>query len=141
VPFREKTAWITLVTTIAVYGGYFLRVGPRLFAGGAGPADFILPLSLAIVLLIVLHIALTIAATIGDPKGAHEPRDEWVRLIELRADRAGFYTLQTGVFCAIVTIFWWRDAAIMANLVFLAMTIAEIARAAGTILGFRQVGA
>jgi hypothetical protein len=137
-PFREKSAWITLITTIAVYGAYFALIGPRLLAGGSGPADFIGPLSGAVLLLIVLHIALTAIAAVIDPKGARAPHDERERFIQLRADRAGFYTLQTGAFCAIVTIFWWRDAALMANGVFLAMTLAEIARAGGTIIGFRQ---
>ena len=138
-PFREKSAWITLVTTIIVYGGYFLLVTPRLLAGGAGPSDFIGALSAAILLIIILHIVLTIIASIIDPIGAHEPRDERERMIQLRADSAGFYTLQVGAFCAIVTVFWWRDAAMTANVVFLAMTLAEIARAGRSIIAFRQV--
>ncbi len=137
-PFREKGAWITLATTMFVYGGYFLRVGPRLMAAGASTADFVGPLCGAIALLIVLHIGLTAIAAVVDPTGANAPRDERERMIELRADRAGFYTLQVGAFCAIVTIFWRRDAAVMANVVFLAMSVAEIARAGRTIAGFRQ---
>lgn len=137
-PFREKSAWITLATTLIVYGGYFLLIGPRLIAPGATVADFLGPLCGAILLLIVLHVGLTAIAAVVDLKGAQAARDERERMIELRADRAGFYTLQVGAFFAIVTIFWRRDAATMANVVFLAMTVAEIARAGRTIAGFRQ---
>jgi hypothetical protein len=40
--FREKSAWITLLTTVVVYGAYFALVGTRLFAR-SGESGFIVP--------------------------------------------------------------------------------------------------
>ena len=41
----------------------------------------------------------------------------------------GFYTLEVGGFFAIVTLFWWNDAAVIANGVFFAIVLAEAVRA------------
>ena len=58
--FREKSAWITLVTTLIVYGGYFALVVPRIASGSYGGFQFVGLLSGAIVLIVILQVGLTI---------------------------------------------------------------------------------
>ena len=136
--FREKSAWITLVTTLIVYGGYFALTVPRLLAGRFGGFEFVGLLSAAIVVIVVLQVALNIVAAVTDPAGARQPRDEREQLIALRANRAGFYTLEVGGFFAIVTLFWWNDAAVIANGVFFAIVLAELVRAGFQIIDYHR---
>ena len=136
--FREKSAWITLVTTLFVYGGYFALAVPRLLAGRFGGFEFVGWLSTAIVAIVVLQVGLTVIAAVTDPLGARQPRDEREQLIALRANRAGFYTLEVGGFFAIVTLFWWNDAAVIANGVFFAIVLAEVVRAGFQIVDYHR---
>src|SRR5690242_17916034 len=106
--FREKSAWITLVTTLVVYGGYFALAVPRIAAGHFGGFQFVGLLSAAVVVIVALQVGLTTLAAVMDPHGARSPRDEREQLITLRANRAGFYTLEVGVLFALVTFFWWN---------------------------------
>lgn len=140
-PFREKSAWITLVTTVIVYGAYFALVVPRIVAGTLGGLEFVGWLSAAIFAIVVLQAGLTIIAAVTDPRGAREPRDEREEMIALRANRAGFYTLEVGGFFAIVSLFWWNSAAVMANGVFFAIVLAEGVRAAFQIFDYHRCAA
>jgi hypothetical protein len=139
-PFREKSAWISLVTTLAVYGVYFARSLPSMLAPpgqneiGAGAAG-------AVLVLIVLQIALHIAAAATSPRDAEAPQDERERLIDFRALRIAFYVSQIGAFCTMVALLWRSDAAFVVNIVLLAMVTAEIARAGATVVGFRRAAA
>jgi O-antigen/teichoic acid export membrane protein len=136
--FREKSAWITLITTLIVYGGYFALTVPRLLAGRFGGFEFVGWLSAAIAVIVFLQVGLNIIAAVTDPQGARQPRDEREQLIALRANRAGFYTLEVGGFFAIVTLFWWNDAAVIANGVFFAIVLAEAVRAGFQIVDYHR---
>jgi hypothetical protein len=136
--FREKSAWITLVTTLIVYGGYFAVAVPRIASGSYRGFQFVGLLSGAIILIVLLQVGLTIVAAITDLDGARSPRDEREQLIALRATRAGFYTLEVGAFFALVTFFWWNDVAVIANGVFFAIVLAEAVRAAFQIVDYHR---
>ena len=136
--FREKAAWITLVTTIAVFGGYVATVGRKLFMGRGGEGGFVGPLVAATLLLVILQGVLMTIAAATDPSAAKEPRDERERMIALRGGRAGFYALQVGAFAAITTFFFWRDPLIMANAVFLAMGAGEAVRASSQLIDYHR---
>lgn len=137
--YREKVAWITLATTLLVYGGYFTYVGPWLLARDGTPdLAFFEPLTIAVVVIILLQGGLTAIAAALDPVAARAPRDEREQLIALRGNRAGFYTLQIGTFAGITTLFWQWDAAVIANLFFLAMGVGECVRAASQAIEHRR---
>ena len=91
--FREKSAWITLVTTLVVYGIYFALAVPRLLAGRFGGFEFVAWLSTAVVMIVALQVGLTIAAAFTDPAGAQQPRDEHHRADE--PDGAGDLSRRT----------------------------------------------
>ena len=92
--FREKSAWISVISMTAIYGYYFWSVvhaGPHLgslhFAG----------LLATVIALIVVQVVLTIAVAIASPRDAQAPRDEREKLIELRATRMAYSGLATGI--------------------------------------------
>jgi hypothetical protein len=89
--FREKSAWITLISVLLCFGIYygavFTGVIPR-------HSMMMLHLGLAcIVALIVLQVGLTIIAALTTPKDGRGPRDEREKMIQARSHTFGYYTL------------------------------------------------
>jgi hypothetical protein len=132
--FREKSAWISVLSMSAIYGFYFWSViRARHQAGG-----FRLGLLEAIVALVVLQIVLTIAVAIVAPRDAKAPRDERDKLIELRATRIAYAGLATSV--ALGCFFGAFDPPILFNtnaLLFILVT-AEIMRSVCQIIQYRR---
>lgn len=132
--FREKSAWITLLSIAIIYGVYFgsvVHAGPH--AGlhfGTLLATFIA----LIVAQIVLHVGIAIAA----PKEAKAPPDERDKLIELKATRIAYSGLATSVVCA--CLFGALDPPIEFNtnaLLFVLVT-AEMMRTGCQIIQYRR---
>ncbi len=134
--FREKSAWITLVTTAGIYGVYFAGVGL------GGPAvGFWGPFGWTISVLVLSQAALHSVAVMTAPREAAVPRDERERLIDLRSLRVGFYTAQSGLFGVLAALVWRADVWFVANALLLAMVLAEVARAGAAVVDFRRAAA
>jgi hypothetical protein len=89
--FREKIAWITLVSMSVIYGLYFWSVvhpGAGIHFGG---------LLGTIIVLILVQVVLGIALAITTPNDAKAPRDERDKLIDLRAARVAYAGLASGI--------------------------------------------
>src|SRR5271154_3271197 len=92
--FREKSAWISILSMSGIYGFYFWSVilaGPQ--AGGFRFGGLLA----TIVALVVVEIVLTVVVAIFSPREAKAPRDERDKLIELRAVRVAYAGLATSV--------------------------------------------
>ena len=133
--FREKSAWISVLSMSGIYGFYFwsiIHAGPqhgRFRFGG---------LLETIIALVVLQIVLTVAVAIFNPREAKTPRDERDKLIELRAMRVAYAGLATSV--ALACFFGAFDPPIVFNtnsLLFILVT-AEILRSACQIIQYRR---
>jgi hypothetical protein len=133
--FREKSAWISMLSMLAIYGFYFwsvIHAGPQ--AGGFHLGGLLE----TIIALVVVQIVLTLAIAIFTPKEAKAPRDEREKLIELRAIRVAYSGLATGV--ALACFFGAFDPPILFNtnaLLFILVT-AEILRSACQIVQYRR---
>jgi hypothetical protein len=133
--FREKGAWISMLSMSGIYGFYFWSVvhaGPK--AGGVHFGSLLE----TIIALVVLQIVLTIAVAIFTPREAKAPRDERDKLIELRAMRVAYAGLATSV--ALACFFGAFDPPIVFNtnsLLFILVT-AEIMRSACQIIQYRR---
>ena len=133
--FREKSAWISMLSMLAIYGFYFwsvIHAGPQ--AGGLHFGGLLE----TIIALVVVQIVLTVAAAIFTPKEAKAPRDEREKLIELRAMRVAYSGLATSV--ALACFFGAFDPPILFNtnaLLFILVT-AEILRSACQIVQYRR---
>lgn len=137
-PFREKSAWIALVTTAVVYGIYFSRIAPGLLSGPGGLPDAVGAFIATVIVLVVLQIILHVAAAALAPREAQAARDERETLIELRALRAAFYVSQVGAVGVVAAVLWRGDAAFIGNVVLLCMVAAELTRAGATVLDYRR---
>ena len=133
--FREKSAWISVLSMLGIYGFYFwsvIHAGPK--AGGFHFGGLLQ----TIIALVVLQVALTIAVAIFTPKEAKAPRDERDKLIELRAMRVAYSGLATAV--ALACFFGAFNPPIVFNtnsLLFILVT-AEILRSACQIVQYRR---
>lgn len=93
--FREKVAWTSLVTILAVWGWYFATLVAGFRAGGETFGDLAGRFVLAVILLVAIHIAAAIALAIASPREADAPADDRERGFALVAYRAAYFTLST----------------------------------------------
>ena len=133
--FREKSAWISMLSMLAIYGFYFwsvIHAGPQVGGFHFGG------LLETIIALVVVQTVLTVAVAIFTPREAKAPRDEREKLIELKAMRVAYSGLATSV--ALACFFGAFDPPILFNtnaLLFILVT-AEILRSACQIVQYRR---
>jgi fatty acid desaturase len=133
--FREKSAWISLLSISGIYGFYFWSV---IHAGRQPGRSHFGGLLETIILLVVVQVALTVAVAIFNPSEAKVPRDERDKLIELRAMRVAYAGLATSV--ALACFFGAFNPPILFNtnsLLFILVTT-EIMRSACQIIQYRR---
>ena len=126
--FREKTAWISLLSMACIYGLYYWSV---LHAA---------PVSLlgTIIVLVIVQVVLTIAVAIFAPKEAQAPRDERDKLINLRATRFAYAALATSI--ALACFFGAFNPPIIfnTNALLFVLVVAEILRSGCQIVQYRR---
>ena len=133
--FREKSAWISVILILAVFGPYFWFVG-RSFAGAThvhGGTQFAL-----ILLFVVLEIVLHVAIAIQSPRDARAPKDEREDLIGLKATRTAFYVLFGGALLSIFALHFPINAWTLSQFVLFSIVVAELVKFASQIVFFRR---
>jgi hypothetical protein len=133
--FREKSAWISLVLILTVFGPYFWLVG-RALTGQThvhGGTQFAL-----ILLFIVLEIVVHIAVAARSPRDANAPMDERENLIDLKATRTAFYVLFGGAILSIFTLHFPINVWTLSQFVLFSIVLAELVRFASQIVLFRR---
>ncbi len=89
--FREKSAWITLVSVLLCFGAYFGTVFIHGFGGDASSNGWLLVQCVGA--FVVLQIVLTLVAVLTTPKDGRSPKDERERMIQARSHTIGYYVL------------------------------------------------
>lgn len=148
---REKSAWIGIVTILAVYGFYFARVADQLMSGRSGDGGLLGLLSVCVFILICVQFGL---GRIVDGVGPREPAalgDERELIAELKATRVAFRTLSIGVglaLCGSVAVAllvregklgWDEGGVLIINAVLLAYVVTELIRYASHIGYLRRM--
>ena len=136
-PFREKSAWISLLATSGVWGTYFWILWPDLLDRSLNPSAVGLFIG-GVVVLTLIQIVLAIAMALTSGKAADAPMDEREQFIDLKGARAGFYALNGAVLC--VSALWLLKVSplIMANGILAAMVAGEVVRSAWIIVSYRR---
>ena len=98
--FREKSAWISLVSLVVVFGAYFSYIGMVLTETRYRFALFLVMVGVFIIAEVVLHLVIATQS----PRDARTPKDEREQLIELKATRTAFYVLLVSAFGSIGTV-------------------------------------
>ena len=133
--FREKSAWISLVLILLVFGPYFWLVA-RSFAGG-GVVHHGTQFAL-IMVFVVLEVVLHVAIAIQSPRDARAPKDEREDLIELKATRTAFYVLFGGALMSIFTMHFRLTVWMLSQCVLFAIVVAELVKFSSQIVFYRR---
>jgi hypothetical protein len=133
--FREKSAWISMLSMSGIYGFYFWSV---IHAGPQAHGFHLGGLLGTIIALVVLETGLTVAVAIFKPREAKAPRDEREKLIELRAMRVAYSGLASGI--ALACFFGAFNPPILfgTNALLFILVTAEIMRSACQIIQYRR---
>jgi hypothetical protein len=133
--FREKSAWISVLSISGIYGFYFWSV---IHAGPNSTGFHFGGLLMTVVALVVLEVGLHIAAAIFNPKEAQAPRDERDKLIELRSMRVAYSGLATGIAFACFFGAFTPPIIFNANSLLFILVTAEILRYACQVIQYRR---
>ena len=136
--FREKSAWISLLSILVSFGYYFTALGRSLY-DGQGPARYFVGVLVACIIgQVAMQVVLHIVAAVQAPKEARAAKDERERLIELKSLRIAFYVLVVGVLLVAGSMHVGAGKVLMANGILLALVLAELVRCSGQIVYFRR---
>ena len=135
--FREKTAWISVLSITGIYGFYFWTV---IRAGHAGSQQLHFGglLLETIVALVAVQVALTALAAVVAPRDAKIPRDERDRLIELRAARVAYSGLATGIAFACFFGAFTPPIIFNTNALLFVLVTSELLRCGSMIIQYRR---
>lgn len=155
--FRQKHLWITVVTTVGIWGFYFWSIGARILEADLRNDRLAISLStlfiICLVAVVLVEIVLTLIATLTTRKVERQARDEREILAALKASHVALMVLIAMVFCIAAGAYFagligtnlttpWQDrisdinvAVILANILLACLVVAELVRA-GLTLGF-----
>ena len=138
--FREKSAWITLISVLICFGAYFAEVvsrvaGEHRFGGGLRSLHLLL---LSVVALVALQVGLTLIAAWTTPKAGRGPADEREMQIQQRAHTLGYHVLTALALALFAPAHFGHSGVEMANFALLAVVIAALTVAAAQIVMFRR---
>ena len=133
--FREKSAWISLLSMSGIYAFYFLSLShpesPKVSSRFGGLLG-------TIIALVIVQTVLTIAAAIFSPREAKAPLDERERLIDLRATRFAYAALAGSVACACFFGGFNPPIIFSTNALLFILVVAEILRSGCRIVQYRR---
>jgi hypothetical protein len=138
--FREKSAWITLITLVLVSLLWSLHIPwwqPFTLAPESNPIVFhslVLATISFIVIVVVAHVVVAIRA----PREASAPADERERLIGLKATRVASYVYATLSLSSVFLIHLGANAIGVAYFVLISFVIAEIVSCVARIVYHRR---
>lgn len=150
--FREKRAWIAVLTTLVVWSYYFGVFWSDVFGGQLVGSPVLTRFLICMDISLVVMIGLNIATGVMTAKNIDTPPDELERQIEAKADRIGFSLLELLVPAVLIGGLLATDtirsafpvdpagnlAVIFANAMLMAFVATEVLREVIHIVSFRM---
>jgi hypothetical protein len=137
-PFREKTAWLTLCAILLVSVMFWLHA----------PSEFnshshrwvLLALLVSLGTYVLIEIVGYVVLRLRNPRDAKTPKDERERLIDLKALRFAYYTFVIGTFAGIFVMLHVVRAGpgTIGTVVLAAFVAAQVAKHAARIIYYRR---
>ena len=132
--FREKTAWISILSISVIYAFYFWSV-----IHSAPPAGVHFGRLLdTVVALVIVQVVLITAVAAFAPREAKAPRDEREKLVELRATRVAYAVLAGSIACACFFAAFNPPILFNTNALLFVLVMAEVIRSACQIVQYRR---
>lgn len=136
--FREKIAWLTLVTMLIAYGAYFGLVGPAFGFGRDNLVDIILSFGLVAAAQAVAMILGSILLAIMARREANARPDERDRAIERRGASLAYYVLICGMILVGIVMPFSEAPWKIINAALAAIVIAEAVHHGFVLLSYRR---
>jgi hypothetical protein len=133
--FREKSAWISLLSMAGIYAVYFWSLFPSMWRPAGSAFGGLLG---TVIVLVIVQTVLTIAIALSTPKDTKAPLDEREKLIELRATRFAYAVLAGSVACACFFGGFKPPIVFNANALLFMLVVAEILRSGSQIVQYRR---
>jgi len=134
--FREKSAWISLISILLVSVFFFLHV-PWSLRPSTSPELVHALLVCAIALVVIEGVAHLVVARRA-PLDARAPKDERERLIDLKAVRASHYVYLAGSLASVSTLHIGANGVAIGYGVLLAFVVAGVVNNAAKIVYHRR---
>ena len=135
--FREKSAWISLISIVLITVVFLLheplhslRPEPSLFHVHV----LLLCISALIGIVVVSHIVISISS----PKDARTPKDERERLIDLKAVRIAHYVFIAGASLSVLAVHHGANAIAVSYGILFAFVLAEVVNFGSRIVFYRR---
>jgi drug/metabolite transporter (DMT)-like permease len=135
--FRERSAWITLVSVLLCFGVYFGSIAAgHVSAHRFGTFHLLLH---CVAALVLLQCLLHFVASRLSPGEGRAPRDERERLIAWRSHSIGYQALMVGVLLLGAPVHFGRPSPPeLMNLALLAIVVAVLVTTVAQIVMFRR---
>jgi len=134
--FREKSAWITVVTVLLCFGAYFGAIAAGwVHARGLGALYL---LAHSVIALVVLQLVLILIAIRTTPRDGRARHDEREAAILARSHTIGYYVLLISVVLLFVPVHFGHPPADLLNFVLLDVVISVLTVAVAQIVMFRR---
>lgn len=135
--FREKSAWISFVTILGIFGAYFWNTW-RILEGRIPYRDAIWLSVGLVVAFVALEVVLHAIVILQAPAEARRPTDERERLIDMRATRIGYYVLIAGALACVGMLHVTQSAWAITQHLLMAIVAAQAVRSGSKIVYFRR---
>lgn len=136
--FQEKSVWISLITTLLVFGYYFVKVIEWMTGGEIYGPEIIGLFIVVVVAMIVIEAVSHIALALSSVKEAELYEDERDQLIELKATRNAYYLLASGVWVAAGSMLLSPSPLMMANVILFFFILSEITGFSSQLFYYRK---
>ncbi len=137
--FKEKVAWISVVTTILVWGTYFVFAVRAAATGGVPhPVIYMAGFTAALIIqTILMMIATTITAVLA-PREASAASDERDKEISRHAYAIAYPVLLSLIVCVAASVHFGATRWGLVNGMMAAIVVAEIVHYGAQIVGYRR---
>jgi hypothetical protein len=137
--FREKSAWITLVSVLGCFGTYFAAIISRRMEGERlGRPHDMHWLLMSTVALVLLQLVLNRIAAATTARDGLAPADEREQQIQRRSHTVGYYVLMVLAVALFAPAHFGHSGIELANFALLAVVIASLVVAVAQIVMFRR---
>jgi uncharacterized membrane protein len=138
-PFKEKIAWISVVTTVIVWGAYFTFAFRTMMTGGVPhPAVYMAAFTAALIVQAVLATIAAIVVAILAPRDASAAADERDKEVARRSYAVAYPVLISLIVCVTITVYLGATPWDLVNGMMAAIVIAEIVHYGAQIVGYRR---
>jgi len=124
--FQEKSIWISLISTILIFGYYFTQAISVFNNPDVHNTNLIGLFIGIIILVVIIQIASQTIVAIVHRKEVEKGEDERDNLIKLKATRISYFILVFGIWITVISLLIFQSTLVMANIIMFFFILSEI---------------